>query len=40
MMADIAAGVDLLRGLNSVDGARIGVVGFSFGGYLVLRSIA
>ena len=40
MTPDIVAGVDYLRGLNSVDGARIGVVGFSFGGYVVLRSIA
>src|SRR5262249_35874144 len=39
MMPDISAGVDYLKGLKSVDPAHIGVVGFSFGGYLALRSI-
>jgi dipeptidyl aminopeptidase/acylaminoacyl peptidase len=39
MMPDIRAGVDYLKGLKSVAPARIGVVGFSFGGYLALRSI-
>jgi dipeptidyl aminopeptidase/acylaminoacyl peptidase len=39
MMPDIIAGVDYLKGLKSVDGAHVGVIGFSFGGYLTLRSI-
>jgi dipeptidyl aminopeptidase/acylaminoacyl peptidase len=39
IVPDIAAGVNYLRGLKSVDGASIGVVGFSFGGLLALRSI-
>jgi dipeptidyl aminopeptidase/acylaminoacyl peptidase len=39
IVPDIAAGVSYLRGLKSVDAESIGVVGFSFGGFLVLRSI-
>jgi dipeptidyl aminopeptidase/acylaminoacyl peptidase len=39
IVPDIAAGVNYLRGLKSVDAENIGVVGFSFGGFLALRSI-
>jgi dipeptidyl aminopeptidase/acylaminoacyl peptidase len=39
IMPDLVAAVDYLKGLNTVDAARIGVIGFSFGGYLTLRSI-
>jgi dipeptidyl aminopeptidase/acylaminoacyl peptidase len=39
IVPDIVAGVNYLKGLKSVDAAHIGVVGFSFGGYLTLRSI-
>ena len=39
MLPDIVAGGDYLKGLKSVDRARVAVLGFSFGGYLVLRSI-
>ena len=39
MLPDVVAGVDYLKGLKSVDAAHIAVLGFSFGGYLALRSI-
>jgi len=39
IVPDIVAGVNYLKGLESVDPARIGVIGFSFGGFLALRSI-
>jgi dipeptidyl aminopeptidase/acylaminoacyl peptidase len=39
IVPDIAAAVGFLRGLKSVDAESIGVLGFSFGGFLVLRSI-
>jgi len=39
MLPDIRAGVDYLKGLTQVDPAHVGVVGFSFGGYLALRSL-
>src|SRR5262249_29418728 len=40
MLPDVVAGVAFLRGLPSVDAGSIGVVGFSFGGYLTLRVIS
>jgi dipeptidyl aminopeptidase/acylaminoacyl peptidase len=39
IVPDMAAAVNYLNGLKSVDAAHIGVVGFSFGGFLALRSI-
>jgi len=36
---DVAAGVAYLRGLPSIDQARIGVIGFSFGGLITLYAI-
>ena len=39
IVPDLAAAVNYLNGLKSVDAAHIGVVGFSFGGFLALRSI-
>lgn len=39
MMPDVIAAVEYLKGLKAVDAAHIGVIGFSFGGYLTLRSI-
>ena len=38
-LQDIAGGVDYLKTLDQVDLARIGVVGFSFGGYLALQTL-
>jgi dipeptidyl aminopeptidase/acylaminoacyl peptidase len=40
MVADVAAGAEYLKGLPEVDAARIGVIGFSFGGWLALSTIA
>jgi dipeptidyl aminopeptidase/acylaminoacyl peptidase len=39
MLPDVAAGVRYLKSLKSVDAAQIGVIGFSFGGYLTVRCI-
>jgi dipeptidyl aminopeptidase/acylaminoacyl peptidase len=39
IMADLVAAAGYLRGLKAVDGGRIGVIGFSFGGYLTLRCV-
>jgi dipeptidyl aminopeptidase/acylaminoacyl peptidase len=36
---DVAAGIEYLRDLKTVDADRIGVVGFSFGGMITLQSI-
>jgi dipeptidyl-peptidase-4 len=36
---DQVAGLDYLRGLPFVDGARIGVTGWSYGGYMTLRML-
>lgn len=38
-LEDVAAGVEYLRGLASVDTSRIGVIGFSFGGLITLHAI-
>jgi dipeptidyl aminopeptidase/acylaminoacyl peptidase len=39
IVPDVRAAADYLKGLKAVDPTRIGAIGFSFGGYLVLRSI-
>ena len=40
IIEDIAAGAAYLRSMQEVDGSRIGVMGFSFGGLLTLMTIA
>jgi dipeptidyl aminopeptidase/acylaminoacyl peptidase len=40
IVPDVIAAVDYLKSLESVDATHIGVIGFSFGGYLTLRSIS
>ena len=39
MMLDLVGAAGYLKGLKVVDADRIGVIGFSFGGYLTLRCV-
>ncbi|HKS26985.1 MAG TPA: LpqB family beta-propeller domain-containing protein [Pyrinomonadaceae bacterium] len=39
LVADISAGVDYLKSAQGVEASRIGIVGFSFGGWLMLSTL-